>query len=145
MRLQFQEAVLIRQRAEPRPRRRSFPQAVDHPEDGCTGQHGDCNSYTAVTTSTKEDILLVLIDRIEGFLIALRYVMVSYNCATSCLENCIGITPGRRAPTITALRKEEWVAVSALVGSKTCHKVMDELRSAGAEDIICISLANTRM
>jgi ATP phosphoribosyltransferase len=135
------EAVLIRQRAEPK-RRGSFPRAVDP-------THGGYDILDAnkpdVTGHSKEDTIKLIVDRINGFLVALRYVTIAYNCTNDSLQACIDITPGRRAPTITALRKEDWLAVSALVETKKCHRAMDELRLAGAEDVVCSVLANTRM
>lgn len=54
------------------------------------------------------------------------------------------ITPGRRAPTVTQLEEENWVAVSVMVERKDMAVRMDELAEAGAQDIIVTRIDNTR-
>lgn len=54
------------------------------------------------------------------------------------------ITPGKRAPTVTQLEEEGWVAVSSMVQKKSVALVMDELTKIGATDIIVLSIANSR-
>ncbi|KAG8941671.1 ATP phosphoribosyltransferase (ATP-PRTase) (ATP-PRT), partial [Tulasnella sp. 419] len=48
--------------------------------------------------------------RIEGVLAANKYVICQYNMPRTGLDVAIKITPGRRAPTITALDNGAWVA-----------------------------------
>ncbi|KAJ5492083.1 ATP phosphoribosyltransferase HisG [Penicillium expansum] len=52
--------------------------------------------------------------------------------------------PGKRAPTITALEEEGWVAVSSMVEKKRIATVMDELIKVGASDILVLNIANSR-
>jgi len=84
-------------------------------------------------------------DRIEGYLTSTLYVMVVYNCHKDGLAGCCEITPGEQSPTITPLKNEGWQSVSALIEKRKHNAIMDELVKAGAKDILCFSLANTRM
>ena len=54
------------------------------------------------------------------------------------------ITPGKRAPTITALEEADWVAVSSMVEKKEVARVMDELTAVGATDLLVLDIANSR-
>lgn len=54
------------------------------------------------------------------------------------------ITPGKRAPTVTALEAPGWVAVSVMVEKKQIANKMDELTEVGATDILVLEIANSR-
>ena len=54
------------------------------------------------------------------------------------------ITPGKRAPTITSIDEEGWIAVSAMVERKRVALAMDELVKVGATDILVLDIHNTR-
>lgn len=77
-------------------------------------------------------------------LAAQKYVLCQYNIPRSDLATACRITPGKRAPTITALEEEGWVAVSAMVEKKNIATVMDELTLVGATDILVLNIANSR-
>ncbi|KAJ1898726.1 ATP phosphoribosyltransferase (ATP-PRTase) (ATP-PRT) [Kickxella alabastrina] len=83
--------------------------------------------------------------RVAGILMARRYVLCQYNIARSGLELACAITPGRQAPTITSLEQEGWVAVSVMVEKKSLADTMDQLRDAGATDILVLQIANARV
>ena len=104
---------------------------------------------TAVLIRSKHPSNAALADliasRIEGFVTARKYVLCQYNIPRSSLDDAARITPGKRAPTINALEKEGWVAVSSMVEKKRIATVMDELIGIGAEDILELAIANTRM
>ena len=83
--------------------------------------------------------------RFAGVLASKRYVYASYNIQRSNLAKALTITPGRRAPTVSPLDENGWVAVSAMVERKEVAKVMDELERTGAEDILIMALDNCRV
>ncbi|KAL9113743.1 MAG: hypothetical protein Q9227_002188 [Pyrenula ochraceoflavens] len=103
---------------------------------------------TAVLIRSKSPSNPKLVDtitaRIRGVITAQKYIMCQYNIARSRLPEATRITPGKRAPTITALEEVEWVAVSAMVEKKTLALVMDELVTVGATDILALEIANSR-
>lgn len=82
--------------------------------------------------------------RIRGVITAQKYVLCTYNIDRSKLEAARTVSPGRRAPTITSLEEENWVAVSVMVERKKIAVVMDELTAVGAEDILVMKLENSR-
>jgi ATP phosphoribosyltransferase len=93
----------------------------------------------------KGEIISVVLQRIQGYLTATRYVMVIYNCHDTDLAKCCSVTPGKRSPTITELKETGWHSVSALVEKEKQNGVMDTLATYGAKDILCFNVANTRM
>jgi len=91
------------------------------------------------------DVINVLLKRIDGFQTATKYQMITYNVQRVKLPEALEITPGKRSPTISSLEEEGWVAVSALVLKKAAGEIMDRLQAIGAEDILLLSLENSRM
>jgi ATP phosphoribosyltransferase len=72
-------------------------------------------------------------------------VLCQYNISRDNLSEGCRITPGKTAPTITALEAPNWVAVSSMVHKKDIANVMDELQAKGATDILTLDIANTRV
>ncbi len=83
-------------------------------------------------------------NRIKGVITAQRYVLCTYNVPRNLLEKVSEVTPGKRAPTVTALEDPNWVAVQAMVERKTIANVMDELAELGATDILVTKIDNSR-
>eukprot|EP00930_Biecheleria_cincta_P099074 TRINITY_DN90729_c0_g1_i1.p1 TRINITY_DN90729_c0_g1~~TRINITY_DN90729_c0_g1_i1.p1 ORF type:complete len:333 (-),score=80.11 TRINITY_DN90729_c0_g1_i1:76-1074(-) len=94
---------------------------------------------------TKGDTVTLIEQRIRGFMTSQSYVMVVCNCSDEALAKVCTILPGKRSPTITELKQSSWHSVSALVETKKSQRVMDDLVKAGAEDVLCFGLSNTRM
>lgn len=92
-----------------------------------------------------EQLIRLITSRIAGVIAAGRYVICEYNVRRDLLAKASAVTPGRRAPTISPLEDENWVAVSAMVEKKNAATVMDELVSIGAEDILIFNLDNCRV
>ncbi|SCU77689.1 LAME_0A01926g1_1 [Lachancea meyersii CBS 8951] len=91
------------------------------------------------------DLLQTIKSRIEGVMTAQKYVSCHYNAPTSSLPEVLKITPGRRAPTISKIDDEGWVAVSAMIERKQKGIVMDELKKKGAADIMVFEISNCRV
>lgn len=88
--------------------------------------------------------------RFEGVMAAQKYVLCNYNAPRSILNTVLQITPGRRSATVSALEKkadenEEWVAVSSMVEKKKISGIMDDLKKAGASDILVFDIGNCRV
>ena len=92
-----------------------------------------------------EPLIKVITNRIAGVVAAGRYVICEYNIQRDKLPQAKYITPGRRAPTISPLEEEGWVAVSSMVEKSKSSDVMDELVKIGAEDIMMFNLDNCRV
>ena len=120
---------------------------------------------TAVLIKSKHPsnpkLLDLIASRIRGFITAQSYILCQYNIPRRLLPVARRITPGKRAPTVTALdgtgngevsadgkktdvQEEEWVAISSMVEKKRIAAVMDELTDNGASDILVLEIANTR-
>lgn len=88
--------------------------------------------------------------RFEGLLAAKKYVLCNYNAPRSILSKVLEITPGRRAATVSKLEikeegAEEWVAISCMVEKKMMGNIMDDLKKAGASDILVFEINNCRV
>ncbi|KAJ5658268.1 uncharacterized protein N7484_001917 [Penicillium longicatenatum] len=126
---------------------------VDLVESGETMKAAGLKAIDTVVTSTavlvksrtsNNDTLNLLTSRIRGVITAQKFVLCQYNIPRSELATASKITPGKRAPTITALEEENWVAVSSMVEKKRIATVMDELIKVGATDILVLNIANSR-
>ncbi|KAJ5825995.1 hypothetical protein N7474_003133 [Penicillium riverlandense] len=102
---------------------------------------------TAVLVKSRDstnELLNLITSRIRGVITAQKFVLCQYNIPRAELSTASKITPGKRAPTITALEEENWVAVSSMVEKKRIATVMDELSKVGATDILVLTIANSR-
>lgn len=103
---------------------------------------------TAVLIKSKsvsnEKLVKLIAARILGVINAQKYVLCTYNVPRSRLADATHITPGKRAPTITALEEPDWVAVSSMVEKKEIATVMDALTAVEATDILVLDIANSR-
>lgn len=127
---------------------------VDLVESGETMRAAGLKAIETVVDSTailiksrrpsNEKLVELIAARIRGVITAQKYILCQYNVPRSVLPNATKITPGKRAPTITALDESDWVAVSSMVEKKSIATVMDELTSVGATDILVLEIANSR-
>ncbi|KAJ3098009.1 ATP phosphoribosyltransferase (ATP-PRTase) (ATP-PRT) [Phlyctochytrium planicorne] len=83
--------------------------------------------------------------RIEGIIVAQRYVLFTYNIPRKMLNEAVKITPGKKAPTISPLESDDWVAVSVMVMKAQLVDIMDRLEDIGAQDILVTEIHNARM
>jgi ATP phosphoribosyltransferase len=83
--------------------------------------------------------------RLRGVITAARYVSCQYNVRRSDLAAATLITPGRRAPTVSPLEDEAWIAVSVMVEKAKIAQAMDDLLAMGAEDILIFNIDNCRV
>ncbi len=86
-----------------------------------------------------------LIRRLQGVLVARRYVMIAYDVPTDQLDAAVALTPGIESPTISPLRREGWVAVNAMVLRAEVHRIMDGLYEAGARAILVTDIRASRL
>lgn len=89
--------------------------------------------------------LEILIRRLQGVIIARRYVLLDYDVPRVLVERACAITPGLESPTISSLQKEDWVAVRAMVLRKETNHVMDELWALGARGILVTDIHACRL
>ncbi|EED18646.1 ATP phosphoribosyltransferase His1, putative [Talaromyces stipitatus ATCC 10500] len=94
--------------------------------------------------NTKNELVDLIASRIRGVIDAQKYVLCQYNIPRDRIAIASKVTPGKRAPTVTALEQADWVAISAMVEKKKIATVMDELTTVGATDILVLKIENTR-
>ncbi|NJC72774.1 ATP phosphoribosyltransferase [Planosporangium thailandense] len=86
-----------------------------------------------------------LLRRLQGVLVARRYVMLAYDVRADLLERASALTPGIESPTISPLHREGWVAVQAMVLRAEVHRIMDELYDLGARAILVTGIHACRL
>jgi len=87
----------------------------------------------------------VLARRLQGVLVARRYVMMDYDVRVDLVEKACELTPGLESPTVSPLRDRDWVAVRAMVPRSTTNQVMDELYDLGARAILVTDIHACRL
>ena len=83
--------------------------------------------------------------RLQGVLVARRYVMLAYDVRADRLDAAVALTPGIESPTVSPLHREGWVAVQAMVLRSDIHKIMDELYEIGARAILVTDIHACRL
>ncbi|GGK25059.1 ATP phosphoribosyltransferase [Pilimelia terevasa] len=86
-----------------------------------------------------------LLHRLQGVLVARRYVMVVYDVPVELLDRASALTPGIESPTVSQLHREGWVAVQSMVQRAAMHRVMDELYDLGARAILVTDIHACRL
>jgi ATP phosphoribosyltransferase len=86
-----------------------------------------------------------LLRRLQGVLVARRYVMLAYDVRAEHVDAACELTPGIEAPTISPLHREGWVAVQAMVPRKDTNRIMDELYEIGARAILVTDIHACRL
>jgi ATP phosphoribosyltransferase len=86
-----------------------------------------------------------LVRRLQGVLVARRYVMLAYDVRADRLDDACRLTPGIESPTISPLHREGWVAVQAMVLRTEVHRIMDELYDVGARAILVTAVHACRL
>jgi ATP phosphoribosyltransferase len=83
--------------------------------------------------------------RLQGVLVARRYVMMDYDIRAERIEEAIALTPGMEGPTVSPLHREGWVAVRSMVRRDDAQRVMDELWDLGARGILSTDIHACRI
>ncbi|WP_037570707.1 ATP phosphoribosyltransferase [Phaeacidiphilus oryzae] len=83
--------------------------------------------------------------RLQGVLVARRYVMMDYNVRAEKVVEASSLTPGLDSPTVSPLHSEGWVAVRAMVLRHEAQKIMDDLWAIGARAILVTDIHACRL
>jgi ATP phosphoribosyltransferase len=98
-----------------------------------------------VSGAARADGLDVLERRLNGVLVARRWVMVDYDIPRSLLDEAAAVAPGYESPTISPLHDPEWAAVRVLVTRADMNLVMDRLYALGARAIFVTPIHAARL
>lgn len=86
-----------------------------------------------------------LLRRINGVVMARRYVMVDYDIRVESVEAACELTPGIESPTVSPLHDKGWVAVRAMVERRDTNAIMDRLWELGARGILVTDIVACRV
>jgi ATP phosphoribosyltransferase len=86
-----------------------------------------------------------LVRRMQGVIIARRYVLMDYDIRAEGVEEAVRLTPGIESPTVSPLHDKGWVAVRAMVPRADTNKIMDELWEIGARGILVTDIHACRL
>jgi ATP phosphoribosyltransferase len=87
----------------------------------------------------------VLGRRLQGVLVARRYVLMDYDVRVEDVDRACALTPGLESPTVSPLHDKGWVAVRAMVPRSRTNQVMDELYDVGARAILVTDIHACRL
>lgn len=96
-------------------------------------------------TAERSTALEQLMRRIQGVIIARKYVLMDYDVRLDLVEQACRITPGIESPTVSPLHESGWAAVRAMVLRKETNRIMDELWDLGARGILVTDIHACRL
>jgi len=91
-------------------------------------------------SSEKEEILQKLLFRMNAVLKAKKNKYILLNVPNDKIEEISNILPVLKSPTILPLAEEGWSSLHSVIEEKKFWKVIDELKEAGAEDILIVPI-----
>jgi len=98
-----------------------------------------------IANGTEAEGLTVLRRRLEGVMVARRWVLMDYDLPAGLVEQATAITPGLESPTVSPLRDRDWVAVRVMVRRDETNEIMDRLYELGARAILVSAIHAARI
>lgn len=86
-----------------------------------------------------------LLSRLQGVLVARKYVIMDYDLPREQLPRATEIASGFESPTVQPLLDPEWVAVRVMVPTNRANDVMDQLHDIGAKAILVTAIHAARI
>ncbi|WP_055591270.1 ATP phosphoribosyltransferase [Streptacidiphilus griseoplanus] len=83
--------------------------------------------------------------RLQGVLVARRYVIMDYDIRAERVSEAVALTPGLESPTVSPLHSEGWVAVRSMVLRKDAQRIMDDLWAIGGRAILVTNIHACRL
>lgn len=93
----------------------------------------------------KHEGIAKLLSRLQGVLVARKYVVMDYDLPVAKLPEATRIASGFESPTVQPLLDPEWVAVRVMVPSALANDVMDQLHDIGAKAILVTAIHAARI
>ncbi len=88
----------------------------------------------------QESILEKLLFRMQAVLRAKNSKYILMNVPDSNIEAVTNILPVLKSPTILPLAEEGWSSLHSVIDENQFWEVIDELKAAGAEDILIVPI-----
>ena len=98
-----------------------------------------------ISSPGKSVLVAGLLRRLQGVLVARKYVIFDYDCPVDLLDRASQLTPGFESPTVSPLQDKNWVAVRALVLATETNQKLDELQNLGAKAILVSEIHAARI
>lgn len=98
-----------------------------------------------ISSPGKSALVGGLLRRLQGVLVARKYVIFDYDCPVDLLDRASQLTPGFESPTVSPLQDKNWVAVRALVLATETNQKLDELQNMGAKAILVSEIHAARI
>ncbi|MGN6444873.1 ATP phosphoribosyltransferase [Amnibacterium sp.] len=98
-----------------------------------------------ISGAARADGMEVLERRLNGVLVARRWVMVDYDIPRHLLDEAAAVAPGYESPTVTSLHDPQWAAVRVLVRRTEMNLIMDRLYALGARAIFVTPIHAARL
>jgi ATP phosphoribosyltransferase len=86
-----------------------------------------------------------LVRRMQGVIIARRYVLMDYDIRAELVDDAVRLTPGIESPTVSPLHDRDWAAVRAMVPRAETNRIMDERWEIGARGIHVTDIHASRL
>lgn len=83
--------------------------------------------------------------RLQGVMVARRYVLMDYDIRAELVDKAVALTPGLESPTVSPLHDQGWVAVRSMVPVQDAQRIMDELYDLGARAILSTGIHAARL
>jgi ATP phosphoribosyltransferase len=90
-------------------------------------------------------VVVQFLRRLQGVLVARRYVMMDYDIRAERVAEAVALTPGLESPTVSPLHSEGWVAVRSMVLRSEAQRIMDDLWAIGARAILVTNIHACRL
>jgi ATP phosphoribosyltransferase len=91
------------------------------------------------------DGLATLRRRLQGVMVAHRYVLMDYDLPAELIDRATAVAPGFESPTVSPLRDSGWVAVRVMVPRAETNQIMDRLYELGARAILVSAIHAARI
>ncbi|MEM9685557.1 MAG: ATP phosphoribosyltransferase [Bacteroidota bacterium] len=96
---------------------------------------------TLKLTKEKEQLLAKLLFRIRAVLRAKSFKYILMNVPETNIEDVARILPVLKSPTVLPLAQKGWCSMHSVIDENKFWDVIDELKTAGAEDILIVPIA----
>lgn len=97
------------------------------------------------TDAADEEQAAVFLRRLQGVLVARKYVLMDYDIPAEAVAEAVAVTPGLESPTVSPLHRDGWFAVRAMVPAADTQLIMDRLEKTGAKAILVTGIHSCRL
>ena len=87
-----------------------------------------------------KEILSKLLFRIRSVKASAQNKYILLNAPLNAIEKITALLPGMKSPTVMPLAQEGWVSMHSVIGEHDFWEVVSELKAAGAEGILVLSI-----